>query len=106
MKKLHIAISTDKIAETVADYTKRLNTEPCLVVPGEYALWRTDNLNLSIRQDATATPGSLRHLGWEEPAATEFTQDTDVNGVVWELFNAHHQAEEINELWPEVGYQP
>lgn len=106
MKKLHIAISTDKIAETVADYTQRLNAAPCLVVPGEYALWRTDNLNLSIRQDTTASPGSLRHLGWEDPSATEFTQDADVNGIVWELFNAHHQAEEINEVWPEAGYQP
>lgn len=105
MKKLHIAISTDKIAETVADYSQRLNAEPCLVIPGEYALWRTESLNLSIRQDATVAPGSLRHLGWEDPEATGFTQDTDVNGLVWERFNAHHQAEEINQLWPEAGYK-
>lgn len=106
MKKLHIAISTDKIAETVADYSQRLNAEPCLVIPGEYALWRTESLNLSIRQDAAAAPGSLRHLGWEDPEATGFTQDTDVNGLVWERFNALHQAEEINQLWPEAGYKP
>jgi hypothetical protein len=106
VKKIHIAISTSKIAETVADYSQRLNTEPCLVVPGEYALWRTDNLNLSIRHDPTATPGSLRHLGWEDPLAKKFTQDADVNGIVWEHFNAEHQAEEINEIWPKAGYKP
>ena len=106
VKKLHIAISTDQIAETVADYSQRLNAKPCLVIPGEYALWRTESLNLSIRQDAAATPGSLRHLGWEVPEATGFTQDTDVNGLVWERFNPQHQADEINQLWPEAGYKP
>ncbi|ROQ21304.1 hypothetical protein EDC38_1927 [Marinimicrobium koreense] len=106
MKKLHIAISTDKIDETVADYSQRLNAEPSLVVPGEYALWRTATLNLSVRQDANADPGSLRHLGWEDSSSEQFTQDVDVNGIVWELFNADLQAKEINELWPDAGYQP
>ncbi|UZJ43204.1 hypothetical protein OOT55_11140 [Marinimicrobium sp. C6131] len=106
VKKLHIAISTDKITETVSDYSQRLNAEPSLVVPGEYALWRTATLNLSVRQDAKVDPGSLRHLGWEDPSAEEFTQDVDVNGIVWEQFNADLQAEEINELWPDADYQP
>ena len=106
MRKFHIAISTNKIAETVADYSRRLGVEPCVVIPGEYALWRTESLNVSIRQDGAASSGNLRHLGWEDPAATEFTETTDVNGIVWELFNADHQAKEIEELWPEAGYQP
>jgi hypothetical protein len=106
MKKLHIAISTDKITETIADYSIRLGAEPCSTVAGEYALWRTESLNVSIRQDPSCRAGSLRHLGWEDSSATEFTQDTDVNGVVWERFAAEHQADEINELWPEADYQP
>lgn len=106
MKKLHIAISTDNIAETVADYSQRLEAESCVFIPGEYALWRTASLNLSIRQDPASTPGSLRHLGWEDPRATGFTQDTDVNGIIWERFNAVQQAQEINALWPETDYQP
>jgi len=106
MKKIHIAISTDKVAETVADYSSRLGAEPCVFISGEYALWRTDTLNVSIRYDTSATPGSLRHLGWEDSSATEFTQDTDVNGIVWERFNADQQAAEINELWSDAGYQP
>ena len=106
MKKLHLALSTDNISETVVDYTNRLGAEPCLVIPGEYALWRTEHVNLSIRQDPTRSPGALRHLGWEDPTATEFTVDTDVNGVMWERFHAGHQADEINELWPDARYEP
>ena len=106
VKKLHIAISTDKIDQTVADYSNRLGADPCLIIPGEYALWRTDSLNVSIRQDSSSNSGLLRHLGWEDAEAAEFTQDVDVNGIVWERFSASHQAKEINELWPEVAYQP
>jgi len=105
VKKFHIAISTDNIDQTVSDYSNRLGSEPCTFIPGEYALWRTDSLNVSIRKDCLAKPGSLRHMGWEDSEATEFAQSTDVNGIVWERFNADHQAEEINELWPEVRYQ-
>lgn len=106
MKKLHIAISTDKIDETIADYSVRLGMQPCSSVPGEYALWRTETLNVSVRQDPTCKAGSLRHLGWEDPEASEFSQETDVNGIVWERFAAQHQADEINEIWPQARYQP
>lgn len=105
MKKLHIALSTNKIDETVSDYSQRLGAEPCSYVPNEYALWRTASLNVSIRQDQSCEPGSLRHLGWEDASATEFSFDTDVNGIVWEKFSAEHQADEINELWPQAKYQ-
>jgi len=106
VKKLHIAISTNKIEETIQDYSARLEMEPCSLVPGEYALWRTETLNVSIRQDPNCAPGILRHLGWEDPSAPEFSQETDINGIVWERFNAQHQADEINELWPKINYKP
>jgi len=106
MRKLHLAISTNKIDETIEDYSIRLGVRPCSSIAGEYALWRTDSLNLSVRQDASCASGSLRHLGWEDTSASEFTQDVDVNGIVWERFAAQHQADEINEIWPEANYQP
>lgn len=106
MKKFHIAIATDKIEETIKDYSRRFGIEPCSFVENEYALWRTDSLNFSIRQDPTCKPGELRHLGWEDPSATEFSQETDVNGIVWERFNAQQQADEINELWPDANFNP
>ena len=106
MKKIHIAISTNKIDNSIRDYSQRLGCEPCSVISGEYALWRTEQLNLSIRQDDSCKTGELRHLGWEDSQADTFTQETDVNGIVWENFSAQQQAEEINELWPEANYVP
>ncbi len=106
MRKFNIAISTHKIDETIDDYSMRLGVRPCISIPGEYALWRTESLNVSVRQDPACASGSVRHMGWEDPAATEFTKDSDVNGIVWERFAAQHQADEINEIWPDAKYQP
>ena len=106
MKRLHLAISTNDIAATVEDYSDRLEALPCLVIPGEYALWRTATLNVSVRQDDSCSPGSLRHLGWEDPAAPQLSVETDVNGIIWENFTAAQQGEEINEIWSEVNYHP
>ncbi|MDQ6988553.1 MAG: hypothetical protein Q9M19_01630 [Mariprofundaceae bacterium] len=98
MKKLHIAISTNKMEETVKDYSIRLDMEPCFFISNEYALWRTDALNVSVRQDPTCTPGELRHLGWEDDSAPNFSKEEDVNGITWERFSAQQQANEINDL--------
>jgi len=106
MKRFHIAISTQDIEATVKDYSDRLQTQPCLVVPGEYALWRTDTLNLSVRKNMSGSSGEVRHLGWEDAKANGFSAETDVNGIVWERFSASAQAEEINEIWSDVDYQP
>lgn len=106
MKKLHIAISTNNIEDTIKDYSARLESEPCSVVQGEYALWRTETLNVSIRHDTNCASGSLRHLGWEDSNASEFSEETDVNGIVWENFTAQQQANEINEFWPQANYEP
>jgi hypothetical protein len=106
MKRLHIAISTNRLEDTIKDYNKRLGVEPCSVVEGEYALWRTETLNVSIRQDPSCQPGELRHLGWEDSTAPALSQDTDVNGIVWERFTAQQQADEINEIWPGADYHP
>lgn len=105
MKPLHLALGVRDIAETVSDYTRRLGQPPVLVVPGEYALWRTDQLNLSVRRVADEQVGQLRHLGWEDPAADGFSSDVDCNGVHWERFNAQEQAREIREIWPAVDYE-
>ena len=106
MKKLHLALATHDIAATVADYTTRLECAPEVVVPGDYALWRTATLNLSVRYDTRCAPGELRHLGWEDAAVTEFTSEKDVNGILWERFTAGQQAEEIQQAWPGSGYKP
>lgn len=106
MKKLHIAISTNDVDKTIEDYSNRIGVKPCAIVKGEYALWRTDSLNISIRKDLKCKPGELRHLGWEDPLASEFSSDKDVNGILWERFNAQQQAAEIIETWPGTNYEP
>ena len=99
MKRLHIALGVSNIEESIKDYSQRLECEPIVVVPNEYALWRTANINLSIRRvDDGKNP--LRHLGWEDDSASKFTQDTDVNGIVWERFNKQLQEKEIADTWP------
>ena len=87
MNKIHIAIVTNDIEATVKDYRQRLGCEPCVIVPNQYALWRTSILNLSIRQDSSCKPGELRHLGFEDSEAKEFTSEKDVNNIVWEHFS-------------------
>ncbi|WP_444959612.1 hypothetical protein [Microbulbifer sp. VVAC002] len=106
MDKIHIALSTNQIEESVADYSRRLNTAPCVHVPNEYALWRTATVNLSIRHDPSCESGTLRHLGWESDGADTFTAETDINGITWEHFNAELQADEINKAWPKASYHP
>jgi hypothetical protein len=100
MKRIHIALGVKDIVKSVEDYSQRLGCTPSVVIPNEYALWRTPTLNFSIRLDPE-NAGKLRHLGWEDESAPKFTKETDVNGVVWENFNSKQQEEEISDLWPE-----
>ena len=106
MKKLHIAIATNSIENSVVDYSSRLGQAPCSYVENEYALWRTASLNFSVRQVESVPEQVVRHLGWEDAAASTFTEEVDVNGILWERFSAQDQANEINELWPEANYCP
>ena len=105
MKRFHIAIGVTDIDRSVQDYSQRLGCEPSVIIPNEYALWRTSCINLSIRR-VDGESGGLRHLGWEDASASSFSKTTDVNGIVWEKFAPEQQAEEILETWPQARYQP
>ena len=104
MRVLHLALAVSNIEQSVADYSARLGVLPVVVVPGEYALWRAETLNLSIRKTSEPS-GTMRHLGWEDTEATEFSTEADCNGIIWEKFAASHQAQEINEIWLNANYQ-
>lgn len=106
MKKIHLAISTQNLTASVKDYSLRLNAQPDLIIAGQYALWRTETLNFSVRQDERNSSGSLRHLGWEDSTTSTMSEETDVNGIVWERFTAAQQAEEISQIWSQVDYAP
>lgn len=98
-KKFHIAVAVSDIEATVQEYSLRLGAEPVLIVEDEYALWRTATLNFSIRK-TTDTPGTVRHVGWEDPNAAGFTREKDANGLTWERFTQEDQQKEITQLWP------
>ncbi len=98
-RRFHLALSVADLTASIADYSARLGIEPECVVPGEYALWRTEGLNLSIRVVSDAEAGHLRHLGWEEPEATAMETSLDVNGILWERFSRAAQRQEIKSLW-------
>jgi hypothetical protein len=98
--KFHIALGVVDMAASVPEYSRRLGCEPQIVVPNEYALWRTATLNFSIRRVLAGEAGVLRHLGWEDPEAGVFSTETDVNGVLWERFAPEHQRDEILTIWP------
>ena len=103
--KVHLAIAVNDLEMSVAEYTRLLGSRPDLVIPGQYALWRTSILNMSLRctgQDA----GTVRHIGFERDDATTFEEYRDVNGLTWETFNKYHQADEIRSVWGDVDYQP
>ncbi len=103
--KTHLAIAVTDVAASVTEYTTLLGKAPELVIDGEYALWRTGGLNLSIRKTGDKA-GVVRHVGFERDDAPAFTTYTDRNGLVWETFNKSHQAEEIRAAWGDVGYDP
>ena len=99
MKKFHLALGVKNIQESIEDYTKRLAADPIIVIPNEYALFRTESLNISIRKSATV---GLRHLGWEDEKANTFTEDKDCNDITWERFNQSDQIKEIQDTWPGI----
>lgn len=103
MKKFHISIAVADIKQSIDDYSIRLGCDPLIVIKNEYALWRTEFLNFSIRK-TSENVGTLRHVGWEDPQAKRFLKDKDVNGLVWELFNAEGQLEEIRTQWPDAEF--
>ena len=97
-RRIHVALGVEDVNRSVEDYSERLGCRPVAHIQGEYALWRTNEVNLSIRR--SSGPASLRHLGWEEASAPEFRSDVDVNGITWEHFSAEQQDAEILRHWP------
>jgi len=98
MRRFHIALAVADLGESIRDYSRRLGAAPIAVVAGKYAMWRTDQLNFSINQ-IPERAGQLRHLGFEDDAATGFSSDHDVNRIEWELFSPAAQDEKIVEFY-------
>ncbi|QBR00526.1 hypothetical protein [Paraburkholderia pallida] len=94
MKRFHIALAVANLDESIADYSRRLGQQPSAVVPGQYAMWRTDLLNFSINEKPEQA-GQLRHVGFEGDSIKGYSSSVDVNGLEWELFSAAEQDARI-----------
>jgi len=94
MRRIHVALAVDDLDETIADYTDRLGAPPIAVVADIYALWRTDEVNLSVNADVSGSE-RLRHLGFEDDQAATKSESTDVNGITWEAFSPAWQDQGI-----------
>ena len=51
------------VESSADDYSQRLGCRPDLLIPGKYALWRTDAVNLSIRKVGHEEGGVRREHG-------------------------------------------
>ena len=98
MRRFHIALAVADLTQSIRDYSRRLGTPPAVIVTGKYAMWRTDQLNFSINELPERT-GQLRHLGFEDEAAGDFSVERDINGIEWELFSPTEQDEKIREMY-------
>ena len=98
MRRFHIALAVADLTQSIRDYSRRLGTPPAVIVTGKYAMWRTDQLNFSINE-LPERAGQLRHLGFEDEAAGEFSVERDINGIEWELFSPTGQDEKIREMY-------
>lgn len=98
MKRFHIALAVKDLTASIADYSRRLGGKPSAVVPGKYAMWRTDTLNFSINE-IPERAGQLRHLGFECDEAQSFSSEIDANGIEWELFSPVAQDDKIVEIY-------
>jgi hypothetical protein len=105
MKRIHIALAVGELESSIIEYTKRLGAKPCCVVANAYALWRTDQVNLSITVNAEEA-GTLRHLGFEDSDVKTMNIETDINGFIWERFTEDQQNQEILNYWPNAGFLP
>jgi len=98
MKRFHIALAVRDLGESIRDYSRRLGAAPAVVVEGKYAMWRNGQMNFSINE-MPERAGTLRHLGFEDEAATEFSSEFDVNGIEWERFSPTAQDDKIREMY-------
>jgi catechol 2,3-dioxygenase-like lactoylglutathione lyase family enzyme len=94
LKRFHIALAVADLAASIEDYSVRLGEPPAAVVPGQYAMWRTELLNFSINEQQ-AQAGHLRHIGFEDDETDGYSSSVDVNGLEWESFSAADQDARI-----------
>jgi len=96
MKRFHLAIAVEDFGASLEAYSRRLSAAPELLVPGRFALWRTELLNVTISCKPGQAAG-LRHVGFEDVSVSTPYEERDLNGIIWEYFSADAQMKELAE---------
>jgi hypothetical protein len=96
-RRFHVALAVDHVDGVAADSAERLGESPVVSIAGEYALWRTSEINLSISK-ARPDEERLRHVGFEDPEVETKTYSTDCSGLLWES-SSSHQDDEIASIF-------
>ena len=63
MKGFHIALGVADVEASADDYLQRLGCRPDLLIPGMYALWRTDGSTCRFGKWATKRVGLAGGMG-------------------------------------------
>lgn len=120
MKRLHLHVSVDDLAQSVRFYSALFAAQPAVTKP-DYAKWMLDDPRMNFAISTRGKPGGLDHLGiqvetdaelqevygrlrqadrpvLEEGATTccyaqsEKSWITDPQGIAWETFRTHGES--------------
>jgi catechol 2,3-dioxygenase-like lactoylglutathione lyase family enzyme len=120
MKRLHVHIAVDDLAEATRFYSTLFAAEPVVTKP-DYAKWMLDDPRVNLAISQRGAPAGVEHLGIQVETAEELTEVygqlskadapvleegetvccyassekswvTDPAGVSWEVFLTHGEA--------------
>jgi len=70
MKRLHVHVAVDNLADSIAFYSGMFGTEPAVVKP-DYAKWMLDDPRVNFAISRRGAPVGLNHLGIQVESADE-----------------------------------
>ncbi|QGM45868.1 ArsI/CadI family heavy metal resistance metalloenzyme [Methylocystis heyeri] len=73
MKRLHVHVSVDDLAESIRFYSTLFDAEPAVAKP-DYAKWMLDDPRVNFAISARGREGGLDHLGIQVETADELTE--------------------------------
>ncbi|TCS38018.1 hypothetical protein EDC30_103310 [Paucimonas lemoignei] len=73
MKRLHVHISVDNLADSIKFYSGMFATEPTVVKP-DYAKWMLDDPRVNFAISQRGADIGLNHLGIQVESATELSE--------------------------------
>lgn len=97
-RHFHLALAVDDVIAVITDYSERLGAPPIVRIGDSYALWRTEEINLSVSKASTGEE-RLRHVGFEDNEASVKSYSTDSTGLLWEHFTISNQDDEIEQIF-------